>query len=204
MALSDRFDHALVWAADLHREQTRKGRPVPYVSHLLAVSSLVLEYGGDEDQAIAGLLHDAIEDQGVTDAEIADRYGERVARIVRACTDSDTIPKPPWRERKAAYIDHLADMPAEALLVSLADKVHNARSLAADVDRAGDAYLERFSGGTAGTRWYYRRLADAFGHRISPDSPLSGLFAEFQRALERFGVTEAAAAVYESDAAAHD
>jgi hypothetical protein len=206
MTLTHRFHDALIWSADLHRDQFRKGTEIPYLSHLLSVSALVLEHGGDEDQAIAGLLHDSIEDTDVTDDAIAQRSGSRVAEIVRACTDADTFPKPPWRERKQAYIDHLASAPVDALLVSLADKVHNARAIAADVEREGESYMDRFNGGRAGTRWYYRRLADAFNARakdLTPDRPgrpgATGLVAELFRAIERFGATEASAAKYESE-----
>src|SRR5581483_9993045 len=148
-----------------------------------------------EDQAIAGLLHDSIEDQGVTDEDIASRFGDRVAAIVRACTDAETFPKPPWHARKVAYIEHLAHSPSDSLLVSLADKVHNGRALAADVARDGDAYFERFAGGAAGTRWYYRRLADAFAARADLNAP--SLLAEYAAVIERFGATKAAAATYE-------
>lgn len=208
MGSTERFDSALQWASRKHCDQERKGTSIPYVSHLLAVSSLVMEHGGDEDQAIAALLHDAIEDQGVTDAEIAERYGQRVAEIVRACTDADTVPKPPWRERKRAYIDHLADAPGDALLVSLADKTHNARCIAADVARDGDDYFARFSGGVLGTRWYYRRLFDAFQARVRdlpadragrPGAP--GLLAEYERVIGTFGATPAAAVEYEAASA---
>ncbi len=129
--MTSRFEDALVLAAQLHREQRRKGSNVPYVSHLLAVSSLVIEHGGDEDQAIAALLHDAIEDQGGprARAEILRRFGERVTGIVEGCTDSQTIPKPPWKERKLAYIAGISEKSPSVLLVCAADKLHNARSI---------------------------------------------------------------------------
>lgn len=208
MGFTERFDSALQWSSLKHRDQERKGTSIPYVSHLLAVSSLVMEHGGDEDQAIAALLHDAIEDQGVTDAEIDERYGKRVAEIVRACTDTDTVPKPPWRERKRAYIDHLADAPTDALLVSLADKTHNARCIATDVARDGEDYFTRFSGGVSGTRWYYRRLFDAFmtrAHDLPADQAgrpgASALLAEYERVIEAFGATPEAAIEYEATSA---
>lgn len=158
----------------------RKGTTIPYVSHLLGVAALVLEAGGDEDQAIAALLHDAVEDQGgaATQAEIQRRFGDRVAAIVAACSDTDRHPKPPWRERKEAYLRHLAHAPREALLVSLADKVHNSRSLLADLRDDGDRTWSRFSGGKEGELWYYRRLADTFG-AIAPGR----LAAELERTV---------------------
>ena len=132
--MTSRFEHALVFAAQLHREQRRKGSNVPYVSHLLAVSALVIEHGGDEDQAIAALLHDAIEDQGgpKTRDEILRRFGERVTGIVEGCTDSQTIPKPPWIERKLAYIAGISEKSPSVQLDCAADKLHNARSILMD------------------------------------------------------------------------
>src|ERR1051325_6799957 len=126
-----------MYAARLHREQTRKGTEIPYVSHLLAVSALILEHGGDEDQAIAGLLHDAAEDQGgqARLAEIESMFGPGVSRIVADCTDSWTDPKPPFRERKEAYLAHLPQKPQRSLLVSLADKTHNATAILFDFHR---------------------------------------------------------------------
>jgi (p)ppGpp synthase/HD superfamily hydrolase len=146
--LGDRFRDALDHAAELHATQTRKGPDrTPYVAHLLAACSLVIESGGDEDQAIAALLHDALEDQGhlTSYAELSQRYGDRVAELVRACSDTEVTPKPPWRSRKQAYRDHLENAPADVLLVSCADKLHNARSTLTDLREVGiDAWL-RFS-----------------------------------------------------------
>lgn len=162
--LSTRFDDALRFAAELHRGQFRKGTRIPYVAHLLSVAALVLEDGGDEDEAIAGLLHDAVEDQGgqpTLDA-IRARFGERVARIVAACTDADTLPKPPWRRRKEAYVAHIAGAPADVRRVSAADKLHNARAILRDYRQHDDSVWERFNGGKEGTLWYYRALVDAF------------------------------------------
>ncbi|MBN2548633.1 MAG: HD domain-containing protein [Anaerolineales bacterium] len=162
--LTDRFEQALLYAARLHREQKRKGSQVPYLAHLLAVTALILEAGGDEDQAIAGLLHDAVEDQGglKTLTHIREQFGERVARIVDGCSDSDTLPKPPWRQRKEQYLEHLRTAAPEVLLVSLADKVHNARSIREDYQTLGEPIWERFTGGKAGSLWYYHSLAAIF------------------------------------------
>ena len=162
--LTERFDHALAYASRIHREQKRKGTDIPYVSHLLAVASLALEHGADEDQAIAALLHDAAEDQG-GDARLADirvRFGERVASIVADCTDSWAEPKPDWRPRKEAYLAALPNKAPDSLLVSLADKTHNARAIVADLRVHGDALWSRFTGGREGSIWYYESLADAF------------------------------------------
>jgi len=162
-----RFDRALVLAAELHRHQLRKGTAVTYVTHLLAVAAIVLEYGGDEDQAIAGLLHDAVEDQGGAPmlARIREEFGDRVADVVEACTDTDEVPKPPWQARKDAYIRHLADVREDALIVSMADKLHNVRSIAADYRTVGEEVWSRFTGARAGTLWYYRALVKAFQGR---------------------------------------
>jgi (p)ppGpp synthase/HD superfamily hydrolase len=161
--LTGRFERALVFAAHLHRDQRRKGSGVPYVSHLLAVCELTLEYGGDEDEAIAALLHDAIEDQGgaVARAEILRKFGERVTEIVDGCTDTDESPKPAWRARKEEYIRHVADAPASVRLVSACDKLHNARSLVKDYRIMGEELWTRFTGRRAGTLWYYRAMVKA-------------------------------------------
>jgi GTP pyrophosphokinase len=167
--LTERFEEALVYATRLHSKQKRKGTDIPYVAHLLAVAALVLEQGGDEDQAIAALLHDAIEDQGglPTQEEILKRFGERVTSIVVGCTDADTFPKPPWKERKERYIAHISTAPIEVLRVSMADKLHNSRSVLLDFRRVGDEVWNRFRGGKEGTLWYYRSLVIAFRERIN-------------------------------------
>lgn len=166
--LGTRFEEALVFAAKLHEGQTRKGSEVPYVSHLLAVAAIVIEHGASEAEAIAALLHDSIEDQAVAfggaeklRGELRARFGEEVLAIVEGCTDADTIPKPPWKERKQRYIEHLAKASRSVLLVACADKLHNARSTVADLAATSDreAYWKRFNGGRDGTLWYYRSLA---------------------------------------------
>jgi (p)ppGpp synthase/HD superfamily hydrolase len=160
MFLSNRFASALTWAFQLHQQQVRKGSGVPYISHLLGVASIALEYGADEDEAIAALLHDAIEDQGgvETKEEIRRRFGEKVTAIVNSCTDSETIPKPPWRERKEAYLQHLSQADASVLLVATADKLYNARSILKDYHLLGDEIWQRFHGKKEGTIWYYQSL----------------------------------------------
>ncbi len=164
MKLSDRFGDALGFAFELHREQYRKGSGVPYVAHVLGVSSLAFEYGADEDEAIGALLHDAGEDQGgqqVVD-KIRVRFGDHVAAIVTGCSDTLVVPKPPWRERKEAYLQHLATASRSIHLVSGCDKLYNARTIVADLRRGGDSVWERFTGGREGTVWYYRALAEIF------------------------------------------
>jgi len=165
MELTDRFKDALWMATDLHAAQRRKGSGIPYVAHLLGVASLVLEYGGDEDETIAALLHDAVEDQGgkPTRQMIAEKFGETVAQIVDGCTDADTMPKPPWRDRKEAYIAHIATASPSVRLVSACDKLYNVRTILADYRRVGDEIWERFKGGKKdGSLWYYQTLVTEF------------------------------------------
>lgn len=162
--LTKRFNDALVLAVNLHDGQYRKGTSIPYAAHLLAVSALVLEYGGDENQAMAALLHDAVEDQGgaQTLSEIASRFGEDVSGIVADCSDSWETPKPPWRSRKDAYLEHLKVVPDRSKLVSCADKIHNGRAIARDIGLYGDSIWKRFKGGRDGTLWYYSALLQVF------------------------------------------
>ena len=162
--LSNRFEQALVYAAQVHENQVRKGSDIPYLSHLLSVAALVLEDGGDEDEAIAGLLHDAVEERGSLEIReaILVQFGERVASIVDACTESCTIPKPPWRDRKLRYIEQMRHASPSVLRVSMADKLHNARSILADRDREGEAVWDKFKGGKAGTLWFYRSLLEIY------------------------------------------
>ena len=172
--LSSRFEGALILATRLHTNQVRKGARIPYVAHLLAVTALVLEDGGDEDQAIAALLHDSVEDQGGIETldEIRRRFGERVAHIVLGCSDSFESPKPTWRERKENYLSHLREANIDILRVSLADKLHNACSILGDLQQHDDVIWERYKGGEDGTLWYYRSLVDVF--REKDFSPMVG------------------------------
>ncbi len=179
-SLGPRFDEALVYAADAHRDQRRKGTQTPYIAHLLHVAALVIEDGAltegvSEDEAIAALLHDAAEDQGGEARldDIRERFGDRVAQIVAACSDTFEDPKPPWRERKEAYIAKLRTETDRGILrVSAADKVHNCRAILVDYRLLGDALWTRFHR-DADTPWYYRTLAGVFGERM-PDSFLTG------------------------------
>lgn len=185
MPLGERFREAVAWTCTLHEQQERKGSGIPYVSHLFGVCSLVLEDGGDEDQAIAALLHDAVEDQGglPTLAEIERRFGPRVAAIVEGCTDAVSVPKPPWRERKQRYIVHIAAAPADVRRVSSADKLHNARAILADYRTVGEALWTRFSAGPDEILWYYRSLVAAF--QEAGGSPLVEELARTVDALDR-------------------
>jgi GTP pyrophosphokinase len=164
VALTSRFADALVFAAQLHQNQKRKGpEEIPYIAHLLTVAGIVIEYGGTEDEAIAALLHDAVEDQGGAPVRdrIQRRFGQEVTKIVDGCTDTDQTPKPPWRERKEKYVAHLRDAPPSTLLVATADKLANARSLVMDFRKAGHRLWERFNAGRDDTLWYYRSILEA-------------------------------------------
>jgi (p)ppGpp synthase/HD superfamily hydrolase len=178
--LGRRFEQALLFAARKHAGQHRKGTTVPYVAHLLSVAGLVLEAGGDEDLAIAALLHDVVEDCGGAPMleEVRRRFGQRVAHVVDGCTDTDLDPKPPWRKRKEDYIAHLRTADADTRLVSAADKLHNVRSIVAAYREIGDRVWERFHGKRDGTLWYYRALLDEF--RRKKTSPL---IRELERAV---------------------
>lgn len=162
--LSSKFEEAMVYANRIHAGQRRRKTNMPFIAHLLGVSSIVLEYGGNEDEAIGGLLHDAVEDAGGQKRldEIRERFGQTVADIVQGCTDSDQYPRPPWRTRKEAYLVHLPTASASVRLVSAADKLHNARALLRTYHLLGPAIWERYNGGKDGTLWYYRALVLAF------------------------------------------
>jgi (p)ppGpp synthase/HD superfamily hydrolase len=179
--LSERFDEALTYASDLHRTQTRKGGDIPYIGHLLSVASLIIEGGGTETQAIAGLLHDAVEDQGGAPvlADIREKFGDDVATIVAECSDTDVVPKPPWKKRKQDYIDHLGDASEATILVSLADKLDNARAILRDYRIDGPDLWQRFSVHDPQQHlWYYRSLLAVYQARNS-----TWLVAELVRVL---------------------
>ena len=165
MKLSEQFTEALVYATHLHADQMRKGDgTIPYITHLLGVTSIVLEYGGNETQAIAALLHDAVEDQGgrAQLEIIREKFGEAVALIVADCSDTFDTPKPPWRQRKENYIKHLADASPDSLLVSCADKLYNARTVLKDYRLKGEEVWDHFRGKREGTLWYYHTITRAF------------------------------------------
>ena len=183
MRFTYHYEQALAFAAWVHQKQVRKGSGIPYIAHLIAVSSMVIENGGNEDEAIAGLLHDTIEDQAqrfggpaVLRTLLCDRFGKRVLEIVDACTDSETNPKPPWRERKLAFITRLAHhADASVVLVVSCDKLHNARSLLEDLHEMGNRLWDRFNGGRDGSLWYYRSVEKALRSARAPLKVLNEL-----------------------------
>jgi GTP pyrophosphokinase len=162
--LTARFDDAFRYAHDAHATQTRKGTPAPYIGHLMGVASIVLDDGGNEDEAIAALLHDAAEDQGgrARLEDIRRRFGDAVARIVEDCTDAWELPKGPWIERKQAYIEHARRLPASSLRVSAADKVHNAYAILRDLRNTGEEVWARFSASPDDVISYYESLVRAY------------------------------------------
>jgi (p)ppGpp synthase/HD superfamily hydrolase len=173
---SERLDRALALATRAFRDVRRKGTGIPYLSHLLQVMVTVAEHGGDEDQLIAAVLHDYLEDiEGASAAELAAEFGERVAGLVAGLSDTAVRPKPPWLERKQAYLVHLRGSPADLKLISAADKLHNARSIRRDLRVVGAEVWDRFSGTREQTLWYYRELVSALG-----DGWESALLAELR------------------------
>lgn len=177
-----RLRSALLMATELHGAQRRKGTDIPYLSHLFAVASLVMEAGGDEDEVIAALLHDAAEDCGgeATLASIREHFGANVAAIVAGCSDTFEVPKPPWRQRKERYLEHLADVSHSTLLVSAADKLHNARAILDDYRHHGEPLWDRFRGGRDGTLWYYRELLNRYLDLAAP----AKLVKELERVVD--------------------
>jgi (p)ppGpp synthase/HD superfamily hydrolase len=171
MSSSNGFENALAYAARLHAEQTRKGSDTPYISHLLAVTAIALDHGATENEAIAALLHDAVEDQGgqKTLEEIRHRYGNQVAEIVAACSDTDESPKPPWRDRKEAFVERLRTEPYSVRLVVAADKLHNVRDVLRNYRIHGDDLWSQFKGGRDGTLWYYQAVVDALVGTAKPE-----------------------------------
>ena len=203
--LTERFDEALRLAHEWHREQIRKGTGIPYVAHLLAVSALVLEHGGTEEEAIAGLLHDALEDAPKQEdaiqrrAAIRQEFGDRVLAIVEACTDADPDGKgaekrldedgrrEAWMARKAAYVAHLGEVGSSVLLVAGADKLHNARAIVRDVEEHGPVVWERFVGERQRTIWYYQEVLRALEARVREEPRLGPLVRDLGRVVRRMG-----------------
>jgi GTP pyrophosphokinase len=184
---NDRLAEAVAAAVRIHGAQLRKGTTIPYLSHLLGACSIALDYGANEDEAIAALLHDAIEDGEPTEVarQIVWSFGEEVGRIVEGCSDSDTHPKPPWPERKEAYLVRLASEDRSVLLVSASDKLHNARSIVRDVRAVGEAVWDRFNASKDDTLRYYRRLVAAY--RANP-AHTPALIAELDRTVTEMEV----------------
>lgn len=191
MSYGEKFEKALLYASQLHRDQQRKGTRVPYVTHLLAVAAIVGENGGTEDEVVAALLHDAPEDQGgeATLEIIRSRFGDEVAAIVEGCTDTYEDPKPPWQGRKERYLAHLADAPDSVRLVSSADKLHNARTVLSDYRVLSDDLWGRFNGGREGTLWYYRAIVGSL--RTADDTPVVEELDRVVTELERLAGTRA-------------
>ncbi len=169
MFLSLKFSEAVQYAAEVHKTQKRKGTDIPYIANLLAVASIALEYGANENEAIAALLHDAPEDAGGQDRleEIRQQFGDIVADIVQDCSDTFDIPKPPWKKRKKEYIDSIKGKSSSSRFVSAADKLHNARSILLDYRTIGDALWPRFATGKVDVLWYYLSLVTAYGVGVS-------------------------------------
>ncbi len=167
--LGARFRRALAYAARIHAKQFRKGTTRPYIAHLLGVTSIVLTHGGDEDEVIAALLHDAVEDQGGMPRlrDLRRKFGVRVAKIVEGCTDSYTDPKPPWRKRKEEYLQHLRNADASVRLVSAADKLYNVREVLSDLRRHGEDVWSRFKGGEEGALWYYEQVLNILREAVA-------------------------------------
>jgi len=194
--LGKKFDEAIALAAELHRDQIRKDAPIPYISHLMAVAGIVLEANAYhpmenlEDVAIGALLHDVIEDQGhkIDLDQIREKFGDTVHGIVLECSDAvvteESQEKPPWKERKVEYLAKIASKSRETLLVSCADKLHNARCIMFDHDRVGDRIWDRFIAGKEGTIWYYKSLAEEF-ERAWPENPL---LPDFQVLVQRMAL----------------
>lgn len=193
--LTPRFGEALTFALFLHGGQERKGSKLPYMGHLLGTAAIVLHFGGDEDQAIAGLLHDSAEDQGglATLEAVRRAFGDRVAEIVRRCSDTFKDPKPEWRRRKEAYLRRLPKESGAVLLVSAADKLDNARAIVADLRaidggrnrvEAENEYWLRFNGKKKGTLWYYQRLVAAYSGAAS-SAGIEGVVKELKVAVSQ-------------------
>lgn len=183
--LGPRFRRALGYAARTHAKQFRKGTTRPYIAHLLGVTATVLTHGGDEDEAIAALLHDAVEDQGGEERlrDVRRKFGARVAKIVEGCTDSYGDEKPPWLERKKQYLRHLRKANASVRLVAAADKLYNVREVLMDLQTCGGEVWSRFKGGKNGTLWYYEQVAKIL--RGSGDAELVAELSRVVRELRK-------------------
>jgi (p)ppGpp synthase/HD superfamily hydrolase len=161
---SPKFEEALIYATRVHGGQLRKKTRIPYIGRLLGVTAIAMEYGANETEAIAALLHDAVEDCGGPERqrEIEEKFGTAVGEIVAGCTDTDRMPKPPWRERKEKYIAHLQSASPSTRLVSASDKLQNARAILHNLREEGEGVWARFNAGKEGALWYYRSLVTAF------------------------------------------
>lgn len=187
MRLTNQFSQALQLAHRLHQDQNRKSGDVPYLSHLMGVSALVLRYGGTEEEAIAALLHDAVEDQGgqKTLKIIEKQFGNIVAHIVDGCSDSDIIPKPPWKERKLNYINHLRTTDEGTMIVAASDKLYNAEDCIRTYAIIGEGLWDLFNPPREETKWYYQSLAEVFSSRKEEFPRLAPLFDETIRIINQ-------------------
>jgi len=190
MKLSEKFEEALVYATRAHGDQMRKKTGIPYIAHILGAAAIALEYGANEIEAIGALLHDTVEDCGGAERlrDIREKFGDDVARIVDGCTDSDQTPKPPWLDRKRAYVEHLKDSDSSTRLVSASDKLHNTRAILAELRRTGLEVFERFAGKKDGTLWYYRALVTAFrqhGEHADLIDELDRVVSEIEKLVQR-------------------
>jgi (p)ppGpp synthase/HD superfamily hydrolase len=171
MRLSRQFEKALTYATRVHGGKLRKKTRIPYIAHIIGVAAIAMEYGANETEAVGALLHDAVEDCGGAKRlrDIERKFGKDVAKIVEGCTDTDQTPKPPWLERKKAYVAHVRHAPMPTKLVSASDKLHNVRAILMDYRKEEERLWSRFNGGKQGALWYYRALVNAFsGKRIQP------------------------------------
>ncbi len=184
-----RFGQALAYADLAHAGQMRKGTSVPYVAHLLGVAALALEHGASEDEAIAALLHDTVEDCGGLERlrDVRERFGPNVADIVMGCTDATEIPKPPWRERKQNYVHDLQAASPSVLLVVACDKLHNVRSLVLALQHQGEDAWKIFTGGKNGTLWYYRAVYNVLARSGVGSTLLSDLKSSIEEAHQLAG-----------------
>ena len=187
MRLTNQFSQALQLAHRLHQNQTRKSGKVPYVSHLMGVSAIVLRYGGTEEEAIAALLHDAVEDQGgqKTLEMIRNQFGDTIAHIVDGCSDSNTTPKPPWKERKLNYIAHLRTTDENTLIVAASDKLYNAEDCIRTYAEIGEGLWDMFTPPREDTKWYYHSLAEVFETRKKEFPRLMPLINETIRIIDQ-------------------
>jgi (p)ppGpp synthase/HD superfamily hydrolase len=193
--LSERFEQALIYATRAHGDQMRKKTGIPFVAHVLGVTAIALEHGANETEAIGALLHDTAEDCGGRERlrDIRDKFGGDVAGIVDGCTDTYETPKPPWLERKRAYIKHLKESDFSTRLVSASDKLHNTRAILAELRRHGLEVFERFSGKKDGTLWYYRTLVIAFhqhGDHVDLIDELDRVVTDIEKLVQKLGPTD--------------
>jgi (p)ppGpp synthase/HD superfamily hydrolase len=189
--LTEDIDKAFAYARKIHNNQKRNRTTIPYLSHLMSVSALVMEHGGNEEQAIAALLHDTLEDGGDADKiskEIQHMFGDKVLSMVRELSDTEEQPKPPWKERKETYIAHIEEISDDALVVSMCDKLHNLKTIVWDFHVIGDEIFERFKGKKEGTIWYYTTLTEKYKKILEtrPNVQLSRIVFELEGLLDWF------------------